>query len=35
MAGKAEDKAINGIDAGKATSIARHYLEENYGNVRN
>lgn len=33
MAGKDEDKAINGIDAGKATSIARHYLEENYGNL--
>jgi len=33
MAGKNEDKAINGIDAGKATSIARHYLEENYGNL--
>lgn len=33
MAEKDEDRAINGIDAGKATSIARHYLEENYGNL--
>lgn len=28
-----EDKAVNNIDAGKATSIVRQYLEENYGNL--
>ena len=33
MAGKDEDKAIDGIDAGKATSVVRNYLEENYGNL--
>lgn len=29
----AEEEKMNGIDAGKATSIARKYLEDNYGNL--
>ncbi len=28
-----DDKKITQIDAGKATTIARNYLEENYGNI--
>lgn len=33
MAEETKDKTIDGIDAGKATSVARKYLEENYGNI--
>ena len=33
MAEESENKAINGIDAGKATRIATKYLEEIYGNL--